>query len=75
MVPLVLMLSRACSIKEEGQAVGARMPDWADSLLRVLTANDSTATRWDGRSGAFGRSEWPIIMVPWVCMAARGGYV
>ena len=71
MVPLVLMLSRACSIKEEGQAVGARMPDWADSLLRVLTADDSTATRWDGRSGAFGRSEWPIIMVPWVCMAAR----
>lgn len=57
MVPLVLMLSRACGLKEEpsGQPAGAAaaaagggriMPDWAESLLRVLRADESTASRY-----------------------------
>ena len=43
MVPLVLMLARACGLKEEG----SKMPDWAESLLRVLKADDSIVSRYE----------------------------
>ena len=44
MVPLVLLLERACKV-EDGQAQGA-MPEWAASLLRVLRSE--VASRWAG---------------------------
>ena len=51
MVPLVLMLERACQVQLEGgkptqQAQQGVMPEWAASLLRVLKSD--AATRCEG---------------------------
>ena len=43
MVPLVLMLERACQL-EEG-LVGSQPPEWAAALLRVLQGAEPAVTR------------------------------
>lgn len=46
MVPLVLMLERACQM-EDG-LVGTQPPEWAASLLRVLQGGEPAVSRYAG---------------------------
>ena len=49
MVPLVLMLERACQL-EDGP-IGAQPPEWAAALLRVLQGAEPAVSRCAGLKG------------------------